>query len=79
MDAVEFQLPEDQLVVFFYHPFVGKTMLRVLLNIEESLRSNPRELYVVYLNPVMAAEFAACRSLREIFRAPEYRIYCGVC
>jgi SAM-dependent methyltransferase len=79
MDAVEFPLPEDPLVVFFYHPFVGKTMLRVLLNMEASLRSSPREFYAVYLNPVMAAEFAACRSLTEIFRAPEYRIYCGVC
>jgi hypothetical protein len=58
-DATEFRFPNEPLVVFMYNPFVGRTMIQVLRNLEESARSFPREIYVVYVHPKMAQEFAA--------------------
>ena len=51
MDAAEFPLPDQPLVLFFYHPFCKPVLKRVLRNLETSLRTSPRPVYVVYINP----------------------------
>ncbi|MGH7766933.1 MAG: class I SAM-dependent methyltransferase [Candidatus Binatia bacterium] len=51
MDAAKFPIPETPLVCFFYNPFREEIMARVLKNIEESVKRNPRDLIIVYLYP----------------------------
>lgn len=51
MDAARFPIPETPLVCFFYNPFRAEIMARVLKNIEESVRQNPRDLIILYLYP----------------------------
>ncbi len=50
MDAAAFPLPEQPLVLFFYHPFCKPVLKRVLRNLETSLRAHPRQAYVIYIN-----------------------------
>lgn len=47
-DAAEFKLPSYPLVVFFFTPFLGAVMDRVIGNIQESLKVNPRPIHIVY-------------------------------
>jgi hypothetical protein len=51
MDAAEFVLPEGPCVLYFFHPFREVVMRRVLSNIEDSYRRNPRKIIVLYYHP----------------------------
>jgi SAM-dependent methyltransferase len=62
-DALEYPLPECDLVIFLYHPFGRDLISRLLRAIESSLAAKPRALYVVYYNPVWAQVFDQSRML----------------
>jgi len=51
-NAVDHKIEKDTNVFFFFNPFDEVVMLAVAKNILQSLKENPREVYVVYLNPV---------------------------
>jgi hypothetical protein len=51
VDAAEFPLPDEPLVVFLYNPFGRRVMRQVAANVWRSWRSSRREIYVMYLNP----------------------------
>lgn len=51
-NAVDYKIEIDTNVFFFFNPFDEVVMLAVVKNILASLKENPREVYVVYLNPV---------------------------
>jgi SAM-dependent methyltransferase len=53
MDAKEFSIPETPCVIYFYNPFKGQTMDRVLSNVQESLLRSPRPVFLVYVHPVL--------------------------
>lgn len=59
MDAASYVIPEEPVVLFFYNPFGGETLRRVVANIEQRARANGGNLWVVYLNPKGLAEFTA--------------------
>jgi hypothetical protein len=66
-DAEDFAFPREPLVVYLYNPFPGAVLERVVANLEASLREQPREAVIVYVNP--HALSAITRS--ELFeRAP---------
>lgn len=50
-DATEFAIPATPCVFYFYQPFAGEVMARVLGIIERSLAARPRESYLVFLHP----------------------------
>ena len=47
MDAADFPLPEEPLVLYFFNPFPEEVLARVLSNLEESLAWAPRRVYVL--------------------------------
>lgn len=51
IDAVDYALPQGPLVLFFYNPFKGELLARVLGNIWRSLEQNPREVRVIHAHP----------------------------
>ncbi len=50
-DVRNFVFPPVPLVIFLWHPFVGPVFDKVMQNLAESLKRDPREVYVVYLKP----------------------------
>jgi hypothetical protein len=52
MDAAEFPLPEEPLVLYFFNPFPEEILSRVLSNLEASLARAPRRVYVLFYAPV---------------------------
>jgi hypothetical protein len=50
-DVRDFVFPNEPLVIFMWHPFVGPVFEQVMANLEDSLRRDPREVYIVYLKP----------------------------
>jgi hypothetical protein len=51
-DAAEFGYPAGPFVLFLYQPFLPPVLKRCLKNLAHSLAEGPREVYVVYVNPV---------------------------
>jgi hypothetical protein len=50
-DALDYRIPDDLTVAYFYHPFTGETFRRVIANIVESLERRPRRFDVIYVCP----------------------------
>lgn len=48
VDAVDYELPQDPEVLYFYSPFPPEVMEKVFQNIETSLRNYPRDLLVLF-------------------------------
>ena len=56
-DATTFQIPENSSVFYFFNPFGKDIMQKVIQNIKESLKQNPRKIYCIYLNPKYKSVF----------------------
>jgi 16S rRNA G966 N2-methylase RsmD len=56
-DAVDFRSPNEPTVLYMYHPFGRETLRAVLDDLESSIRENPRDVVVVYLDPRHHDEF----------------------
>ena len=66
-DVQEFVFPTVPLVIFMWHPFVGPVFERVMQNLEDSLRRNPREVYIVYLKPEFGHVIERIPSLQKLW------------
>ena len=51
-DAFYFEIPDDADCIFMFNPFDDVIMSGVIENIEMSLENNPRNITVIYLNPL---------------------------
>lgn len=64
--AQDLEIPIDASVFLFFNPFKVELMHDVLQNIMTSYRSNPRDLYVLYLNPVYKHVFKS-QKFEELY------------
>lgn len=74
-DATEFPIPSGPVVLYFYNPFAEKVLSLVLENILRSLNAEPREAFIVYLNPIAAEAIERLDRFELIRSLPAYRIY----
>jgi SAM-dependent methyltransferase len=79
-DAVNFKVPPDVNVIYFYNPFRGAILRRVLQNIMSSVRESPRRIHIVFFNRNAFEEIAA--GFRGITRLGYGRVHpnigCGI-
>jgi len=65
-NALDYALPEGNLIVFLYNPF-GECLIRELLaKIETALLKKDRSIWVVYINPVWGHLFDTSSALSRI-------------
>ena len=55
MDALDYELPDDRLVVYLFNPFPAEVMAEFVERVEASLEKSPREIVVLYVNPICDA------------------------
>jgi SAM-dependent methyltransferase len=65
-DARDVDLPHDRAVLYLYHPFEGKVMDKVVRKIEQSLRAVPRDMWIIYVNPMEDRKFKRSRQLKTV-------------
>lgn len=75
-DAADFLIPDSPLVAFFFSPFKGELMRRVVGNITASWSTNPRPIYIIF--------YGGNRETPELLRATGFgckeidlRVDCG--
>jgi hypothetical protein len=74
MDVVDYSIPPEPAVLYFCNPFTRDVMRAVVGRIESSLRDHPRELWILYLNPVEHRIFERAR-FTQVLRNADYAIY----
>jgi SAM-dependent methyltransferase len=65
-NAANYKIDIDTNVFFFFNPFNEIVMLNVVKNILQSLKENPREAFIVYINPVHKEVFMSA-GFEEIY------------
>jgi hypothetical protein len=64
-DAVEFAMPEEPCVLYFFHPFGEEVMARVLANIRNSYQRHPRKFILLYYHPQLRHMLEGMEFLRK--------------
>jgi len=49
-DAQNFEIPSSVNIIYFYNPFVGLTLEKVVENINLSYKKSPRKIYIIFFN-----------------------------
>jgi SAM-dependent methyltransferase len=75
MDACDFQFPAEPLVLYLFNPLREAGLKRVLASLEESLREEPRPLYVLYHNPLLEHLLAENAVFVRTGGTRQYSIY----
>lgn len=74
-DAREFEFPPEPSVVYFFNPFPEDVLRSVLMNLEGSVRTHPRKLWVIYHNLVYPGQFDSRTWLEKVKFTHQYAIY----
>ena len=69
-DATEVALPGDPLVIYLFNPFSRAVMSRVVNNVADSFRENPRRMVVAYFTPYDADLWEGAGFLRRLKATP---------
>ncbi|MGA2743212.1 MAG: class I SAM-dependent methyltransferase [Candidatus Sulfotelmatobacter sp.] len=77
-DATAFPFPEGPLVLYLFNPFPESGMRRVVANLAESLRADPRPVYVLYHNPLLEHTLSENGALKKVSGAPQYSLFSNV-
>ena len=65
-DALALDIPKDVDCIFFFNPFDQFVMTHVAAKILSSYKNNPRDIYILYINPLYKNEFFQL-GFNEIF------------
>lgn len=74
-DAREFVFPGGDLVIYLFNPFPAPEVALILKRLEESVRKEPRTVYVAYRYPESEHLLAACRWLRKAAGTKQWSVY----
>jgi hypothetical protein len=81
VDAAQYDIPDDVTVAYFYNPFEGQVFSDVVDRIRASLVRRPRNLRLIYVNPVMHDYLihSGFRMVREVRHSALYTMttWCG--
>ena len=75
VDAVEYAFPTEPLVLYLFNPLPLAALRKVLQNLENSVASIPRPVYIVYCNPLLEGRLTDFKWLRVTHRANHLLIY----
>jgi hypothetical protein len=74
-DAREFIFPVEPLVLYLFNPLREVGLTRVIANLENSLRDQPRPVYVLYHNPLSEHLFLRSSDFRKIGGTHQYAVF----
>lgn len=77
-DAREYEFPAEPLLVYLFNPFVESGLEQVVGNLGQSLQEHPREVVVLYHNPLLENELASSPRFRKSAGTQQYSIYRSV-
>jgi len=74
-DATLFPFPAEPTVLYLFNPFPESGLRRLLANLDVSLRESPRQVYVLYHNPLLEHAVQEYAALHKILGTHQYSLY----
>jgi SAM-dependent methyltransferase len=74
-DATGFEFPAQPTVLYLFNPFPETGLERVVTRLGESLVRFPRELWVIYHNPLLESLVGACPGLEKVGGTAQYAVF----
>lgn len=74
-DATAFVFPEGPLLIYLFNPLPVSGLNRVVANLEKTLRTNPRPVYVLYHNPLLEHMLTQGSVLKKIHGTHQYSVF----
>ena len=74
-DASEFPFPAEPLVLYLFNPLPEAGLRKMMENLEQSIRAQPRAVYVLYHNPLLEHVLGGSAALKKIGGTHQYAIY----
>jgi len=74
-DATAFPFPAGPLVIYLFNPLPESGMRQVVLNLEKTLRVQPRPVYLLYHNPLLEHVLSEGAILRKIAGTHQYSLF----
>jgi hypothetical protein len=74
-DATAFAFPAEPMVLYLFNPFPEAGLKRMLVNLEQSLRQNPRPVYVLYHNPLLEYVLDKSTAFTKVGGTHQYSVY----
>lgn len=76
-DARQFEFPLQPTVLYLFNPLPETALAETLGRLDQSLRTHPREVYVIYHNPLLASVFEQQEMLERFAGTHQYVVYRG--
>ena len=76
-DATESSFPAEPTVLYLFNPFPEAGLRRMIANLEQSLLTHPRTVFVLYHNPLLELVLSDSAALSKIGGTHQYSIYKG--
>jgi SAM-dependent methyltransferase len=74
-DARDYRFPPVPMLLYLFNPFFEHVLKQVLVNVERSLRENPRKLLLLYINPLSEHLLSTAKLLTKVSGAHQYSTY----
>lgn len=74
-DAREFSFPSEPMLLYLFNPLPESGLLQFIANLEESLKENPRPVYLLYHNPQLEHVLAQSSALKKLRGNHQFSIY----
>lgn len=74
-DATDFPFPSEPLVLYLFNPLPESSLRRVMTNLERSLRTCPRAVFVLYHNPLLEHVLSERATLTKMGGTHQHSIY----
>src|SRR5262249_10625718 len=74
-DARQFVFPAEPTVLYLFNPLPEAGLLELIGNLEISLKERPRDVYVIYHNPLLEVVLARSPMLQKAGGTHQYSLY----
>jgi hypothetical protein len=77
-DATQFAFPTEAMVLYLFNPLPETGLIRVISNLERSLKQSRRPVHVLYHNPLLEGVLAKSKCFKKISGTHQYSYYANL-
>jgi SAM-dependent methyltransferase len=74
-DVRDFEFPREPTVLYLFNPLPEAGLEKVIRRLEQSLRRDPRQVYIIYHNPLLERLLVGNSSLKKTGGTHQYSIF----
>jgi SAM-dependent methyltransferase len=77
LDARDYEFPPESSVIYLFNPLHEEGLMQLMRTLSQSLEQSPREVWIVYHNPMLAHVIESSGAFERISGTHQYTTYRG--